>query len=74
MAASYGLLLHGDGKGHFTPVRTTESGFFVPGQSRDIARVRTARGDLYVVTRNNDRPLLFRATGPESVASTGRRH
>jgi hypothetical protein len=74
MAASYGLLLHGDGKGHFTPVRTTESGFFVPGQSRDIARVRTARGDLYVVTRNNDRPALFRATGPESVASTGRRH
>jgi hypothetical protein len=74
MAASYGLLLHGDGKGHFTPVRTTESGFFVPGQSRDIARVRTAHGDLYVVARNNDRPLLFRATGPESVASTGRRH
>jgi hypothetical protein len=65
MAASYGLLLHGDGKGNFKPVRSRESGFFVPGQARDIAKVRTARGELYVVTRNNDRPLFFR---PKSSA------
>ena len=64
MAASYGLFLRGDGKGHFTPVRAAESGFFVPGQSRDIARVRTARGDLFVVARNNDTPLVFRTNGP----------
>jgi hypothetical protein len=62
MAASYGLLLRGDGKGAFTPVRAPESGFSVPGQARDIQRLRTAAGDLYVVSRNNDRPLLFRAT------------
>jgi enediyne biosynthesis protein E4 len=62
MSASYGLLLRGDGKGTFVPVRAPESGFFVPGQSRDIQRVRTATGDLYVVGRNNDRPLLFRPT------------
>ena len=62
MAASYGLMLRGDGGGHFTPVRAARSGFFVPGQARDIARVRTRRGDLLVVARNNDRPLLFRAT------------
>ena len=61
MSASYGLLLRGDGKGTFTPVRTVESGFFVPGQARDIARVRTRTGPRYVVTRNNDRPLVFRA-------------
>ena len=61
MSASYGLLLRGDGKGNFTPVRTVESGFFVPGQARDIARVRTRDGPRYVVTRNNDRPLVFRA-------------
>jgi len=35
----------------------------VPGQARDIERVRTRGGDLYVVTRNNDRPLIFRSTG-----------
>ena len=69
MSASYGLLLRGDGKGQFIPVATSQSGFFVPGQARDIQRVRTRRGDLYVVTRNNDRPLVFRRTAaPRSVA------
>jgi hypothetical protein len=62
MSASYGLFLRGDGKGDFAPVRTTESGFLVPGQARDIQRVRTREGPLYVVARNNDRPLVFRAT------------
>jgi len=61
MSASYGLLLRGDGKGSFTPVRAAESGFLVPGQARDIARIRTRAGARYVVTRNNDRPLVFRA-------------
>jgi hypothetical protein len=62
MSASYGLLLRGDGKGSFAPVRGTRSGFVVEGQTRDIQRVRTGQGDLYVVARNNDRPLVFRAT------------
>jgi enediyne biosynthesis protein E4 len=61
MMASYGLLLRGDGRGAFAVVRSTESGFFVPGQTRDIQRLRTRRGDLYIVARNNDRPLFFRA-------------
>ncbi len=62
MHAGYGVFLRGDGKGGFTPRHATESGFFVPGQARDIQRVRTRSGDLYVVTRNNDRPLVFRAS------------
>jgi hypothetical protein len=68
MSASRGLLLRGDGKGEFAPVRTAESGFLVTGQARDIQRLRTRRGDLYVVTRNNDRPLFFRATPARPVA------
>lgn len=60
MMASYGLMLRGDGHGQFTPRRATESGFFVPGQARDIQRLRTRRGNLYIVARNNDRPLFFR--------------
>lgn len=63
-SAGYGLYLHGDGKGHFTPVRALDSGFFVPGQARDIQRVRTRNGPIYIVSRNNDRPLIFRATAP----------
>jgi len=62
MSASYGLVLSGDGSGRFTPVPAARSGFVVPGQARDIQRVRTRRGVLYVVARNNDRPLIFRAT------------
>jgi hypothetical protein len=61
MSASYGLYLRGDGRGGFTPVQSTTSGFFVPGAARDIQRLRTRTGDLYVVARNNDRPLFFRA-------------
>jgi hypothetical protein len=61
MSAGYGVYLRGDGKGHFTPVRELESGFLVPGQARDIQRVRTRKGSIYVVSRNNDRPLIFAA-------------
>jgi hypothetical protein len=61
ISAGYGLYLRGDGKGHFTPERELQSGFFVPGQARDIQRVRTRTGSVYVVARNNDRPLIFRS-------------
>jgi hypothetical protein len=74
MMASHGLMLRGDGKGRFTPLPASESGFLVPGQSRDIARVRTTNGDLIVVARNNDRPLIFRANPPSAVAAGRKRH
>jgi hypothetical protein len=64
MAASYGLLLRGDGKGGFEPVKASESGFLVRGEARGIAKLRTARGEVWVVARNDDRPLLFRAVDP----------
>ena len=38
----------------------------MPGQARDIARLRTAAGDAYVVTRNNDAPLFFRSVRSRS--------
>jgi hypothetical protein len=62
MGASYGLLLRGGANGVFEAVGARESGFMVPGQARDIQRVRTANGELIVVTRNDDQPLVFRAT------------
>lgn len=64
MSAGYGVYLRGDGKGRFTALREPEGGFFVPGQARDIQRVRTRKGSLYVVSRNNDRPIVFRSTRP----------
>jgi enediyne biosynthesis protein E4 len=74
MSASYGLLLRGDGTGRFTPLRTAQSGFLVPGQARDIQRVRMRRGDLYVVTRNNDRPLVLAALGLDDDHPVGTAH
>ncbi len=61
LSAGYGVYLRGNGKGAFTPARAAESGFFVPGQARDIQRLRTRRGTLFVVTRNNDRARVFAA-------------
>jgi len=72
MSAGYGLYLRGDGKGHFTPVRELESGFFVPGQARDIQRVRTRKGSVYIVSRNNDRPFIFRASAAAAGADSKR--
>ena len=63
LSAGYGLYLRGDGKGGFAAVREVQSGFLVPGQARDIQRVRTSKGNIYIVSRNNERPLVFRARG-----------
>ncbi len=68
MTAGWGLFLRGDGTGGFTVVRSRESGFRVPGEARDIQRVRTRRGELYVIARNNDRPLVFRVQAPAPLA------
>jgi hypothetical protein len=68
ISAGYGLFLRGDGTGGFTPVPAVKSGFVVPGQTRDIQRIRTRTGELYVVARNNDRPLVFRASTAGVVA------
>jgi hypothetical protein len=72
MSAGYGLLLLGDGNGSFTPVPARASGFFVPGQARDIQRLRTRVGELFIVTRNNDRPLIFAPGQARGSAQTGR--
>ena len=70
MSGSYGLVLRLDGKGGFTPIATKASGFLVPGQARDIQRIRTRDGDLIMVVRNNDRPLFFRSNSSSPSHST----
>jgi hypothetical protein len=69
MISSWGLMLRGNGKGAFTPLRAADSGFLVPGEARDVQRLRTARGDVYVVARNNDKPLVFRPSRPTRLAT-----
>ncbi|MFN8580081.1 MAG: VCBS repeat-containing protein [Gemmatimonadaceae bacterium] len=69
---SRGLVLLGNGKGAFTPMGSS-SGFVVPGQTRDIQRVRTRGEDLVVVARNNDRALAFRPMSRRVAATTAPR-
>lgn len=71
---SRGLVLRGDGKGGFTALAPSIGGFVVPGQSRDVQRVRTRTGEVIVVARNNDRPLVFRPQPRQLAANTGSRN
>ncbi len=63
LSESYGVVLRGAKNGTFTAVSRNSSGFFVPGQTREILRVRSRDGDRIVVARNNDKPLVFRSNG-----------
>jgi hypothetical protein len=58
--ASYGLLLHGDGRGGFTPVDMEQSGLAIDGQVRHMALLKRNGERLIVVARNNDRLQLLR--------------
>ncbi len=60
LSDSYGMVLRGAKGGAFTAVRRTASGFFVPGQTRMLLRLRATDGERIVAVRNNDRPLVFR--------------
>jgi hypothetical protein len=58
--AGYGLMMRGDGKGRFEEIPLEESGFVVRGEVRDIKRIRSRKGELLLVARNNDSMLIFR--------------
>jgi hypothetical protein len=67
--AGYGLVLLGDGSGRFHAISGEESGFFVPGEGRDIQSLTTATGDKTLfVARNNATVLMFRQARPQVPA------
>ncbi|KAA3621883.1 MAG: hypothetical protein DWQ02_26995 [Bacteroidetes bacterium] len=55
--AGNGLLLLGDGKGNFQPTKISESGFYAPGDVRDMVLLNSdSEGSpLIIVANNNDR-------------------
>ena len=58
--ANKGLLLTGDGKGKFTAVSDTISGFHVKGEVRDIAGIRLGSGkNILVFALNNDSLSIY---------------
>jgi hypothetical protein len=59
--ASYGLLLRGDGKGNFKSIPPQESGIHIEGEVRDILTVKTKKGTVVILSRNNDSVKIYTA-------------
>ena len=52
--AGYGLLMVGNGEGHFTALPLHKSGLYVPGEVRHIRNIRIAGRSFLIFARNND--------------------
>jgi hypothetical protein len=62
--AGNGLWLRGDGRGHFTPVPPTESGFLAPLDVSGLALINTPSGKAVVVANTGDSLQVFRIRKP----------
>jgi hypothetical protein len=50
-----GLCMTGDGKGEFNPMTVEESGLFVKGDAKGLARLHSAKNeDIFIATQNQD--------------------
>lgn len=54
-----GLILLGDGEGGFDTLPSKESGFFVDGDAKALAKVSCPKRDIYVATQNRDSLKVF---------------
>ncbi len=57
--ASYGLLLYGNGKGGFTPVRPVTSGLILDGDVRDLKIVTAGKKRLVLAAINDESLKVF---------------
>jgi hypothetical protein len=57
--AGNGLWLRGDGKGHFTPVPPSQSGFLAPLNVSGLTLINTARGKAVIVANAGDSLQVF---------------
>ncbi len=65
--ALVGVLLRGDGTGHFEAISHRESGFFVDGDAKGLARLHGPNGTpTYVATQNDDSTEVFRRARGEA--------
>jgi enediyne biosynthesis protein E4 len=60
-----GLVLLGDGKGSFRNCQSSESGFYVPGDAKALARVSIQDQDIYLATQNRDSLKVFSRPSPD---------
>jgi len=60
--ASNGIVMLGDGKGHFTALSGKKSGFECEGEIRQILPVKIGKKQKVIGVRNNDTVLIFDVT------------
>ncbi|WP_342085953.1 VCBS repeat-containing protein [Dyadobacter sp. OTU695] len=53
-----GLLMVGNGKGAFAPLRAAQSGIYIPGDAKGLVHLTLANGQSMVVAAQNNGPLL----------------
>ena len=53
-----GLVLKGDGKGNFIPLQPAQSGFYVPGDGKSLACIKSTNGKLLILAAQNQGSLL----------------
>jgi hypothetical protein len=52
-----GLVLKGDGKGHFTPLTILQSGVFIPENGKALVKLRSSAGRYLVAASQNKAPV-----------------
>ncbi len=68
--ASIGWVLQGDGKGNFIPVHVEESGFFVEGDAKGMAKMFLQDRELLLTTTNNGPLKVHSYNGKNSTRYT----
>ena len=59
-----GLVLKGDGKSHFEPLTIEQSGIYIPGNGKGLAKLKNAHENfLLVAGQNKDRLKMFALKG-----------
>ena len=61
-----GLVLKGDGKGNFTPLRIAESGIYIPGNGKALVQLRSSSGQYLLAASQNRGPLKVFALKKET--------
>jgi hypothetical protein len=51
--AGHGLFLKGNGKGEFKPISAVKSGFFTPGDVKNMEKIKVKDKNHFLVTNNN---------------------
>jgi len=52
--AGHGLFLKGNEKGELTPVSALQSGLFIPGDTKDLSKIRVKDQEYIIAAKNND--------------------